>query len=123
MSAALGSVVTRHPLPAAEPTLAHLCLAIGLPNPIAQTLAGGRRVVHLSLCDLATRQGLAPMPDLVVCPLVASWGDAPDVMTLLRQFSYRGPLLIIGHRLPDAAMVEGELKRRARGLRFSLLNL
>lgn len=123
MSAVLRSVATIHRFPTAEPVFAGPCLAVGLPGPIAQSLAGARPVLHLSLRDLCAREEMSPGPDLVACPLLADWGDAPDVMACLRHLSYRGPLVVVSPHLPDAAMVEGELKRRARGLRFSLLTL
>ena len=116
-----GAVI--HPWPISGQLVEGACLAIGLPGPIALSLAQDRPLVTMSLADLCAKTVLSPPPGLVVCPLVARWGDAPDVMACLLALEYRGALIVVAHQLPDCTLVERELKRKAKGLTVSLLCL
>lgn len=98
-------------------------VAIDLPVPLAQALAGKRAVVQLEYGDL-NKERLHSLGDTILaCPLIGPKVDATAIVERLAALEYRGSLIVVSPRLPKPSLVEGELRGAARGFVVNLVTL
>lgn len=60
-------------------------------------------------------------PDLVMLPLLTPGHDATAVVARLQELGFAGRIVVVAVRLPNARMVEAELRSLGPGKRLSLL--
>ncbi len=60
-------------------------------------------------------------PDLVMLPLMSPGHDATAVIERLQAMGFAGRIVVVAVRLPNARMVESELRNLGPGMRLSLL--
>lgn len=60
-------------------------------------------------------------PDLILLPLMSSAHDATAVIEQLQALNYAGRITVVALRLPNARMVETELRSLGPGNRLTLL--
>lgn len=109
--------------PATSDIGAAVYVCIGLPEGIAEALAGTQPMVHLSLAGVS-KQGLSNLKiAMVACPLMADGLDALMVAQSLHQAGYTGVLTVIAPSLPNPKMVETELRGASPGIRVNVICL
>jgi len=62
-------------------------------------------------------------PDMVISPLIGPKFDAIELAAQLRNAAFRGRLVVICDKLPDASLIRQELENQALGFTVSLLVL
>lgn len=98
-------------------------MSVGLPDALAQAFAGARQINHFHLSDITPEAMRVLGVAMVACPLMGKEADALCVIAALDLAGFTGTLTVISPRLPDAAMVERELRAASRGVRVNLITL
>ena len=89
-----------------------MSLASDLPSGVVATA----RLAELDAALLARVR-----PDQVLLPLLSPGHDATAVVERLQAIGYAGLITVVAPRLPDAPMVEAELRALGPGPRLTLL--
>jgi len=109
-----------------EPTGAQpgrVVFSVGLPIPVALSIAGPRHLRHVAPHDLAAACHAVGGQVTVACPLFLGKMDALCVIGMLEAAGFEGMLLVIAPHVPDQRMIERELRAAARGISVRLLAL
>ncbi|MGO4854853.1 hypothetical protein [Phaeovulum sp. W22_SRMD_FR3] len=62
-------------------------------------------------------------PDVVLAPLMTARYDILDVLQRLHELKFRGSLRAIAPTMPNLMMIRSELRAKARGLDFEVLEI
>lgn len=98
-------------------------VSVGLPEQVAQALAGGRTLCKLGLGDVTALRLAEERADVIGCPLMSGAVDALCVIAALEEARFGGTLLVVAPALPDPAMVERELRAATKGFSLRLVTL
>lgn len=97
-----------------------LALDLDLPAEAVAGLGAGR-VVRLGFAELDARRLAETMPGMVAMPLWSPTADAVQMLQMLDELGYAGPVHVFAPHLPDRRMVFAELKAVSPLLRISLI--
>ena len=98
-------------------------VAIGLPEAMAMAFAGARKLERLPPDQISPKSVKDLGAAMLACPLMGTQGDAIMIIAALEEAGYSGTLTVISPRLPNADMVERELRSAASRLRVNLITL
>lgn len=97
-------------------------LSLGLPRTIAEAFAGGHPVITMAVADIS-RERLAPLTiAITACPLMAEDTDAMLTIHALKAAGFCGTLMVIAPRLPNAGIVEAELRGLCPDIRVKIIS-
>jgi len=95
-------------------------LALDLPAPLVADLPAGA-VVTARFADLDAALLARVRPEQVMLPLLSPDHDAMAVVERLQSLGYSGRITVVARHLPNARMVEAELRALGPGPRLTLL--
>lgn len=97
-------------------------VSLGLPDGIAGVFAGALPITSLRMEDLSRDRLEGLNIAVIACPLMAEGHDAMMVVQALKRAGYRGVLTVIAPRLPNAGMVEAELRGLCPDIRVKVIS-
>ncbi|MDO8884413.1 MAG: hypothetical protein U0934_20065 [Pseudotabrizicola sp.] len=96
-------------------------VSIGLPDTVAQRLAGQRPIVSLAVKDIHTA-GLDRQDNVEIgCLLLGGDMDALDIITNLGKAGFCGVVTVFSPLLPNPRMVERELRSAGKAMTVRLV--